>query len=218
MNPIPLTLRRETPEDAAAVETLTREAFWNQFAPGCSEHYLVRRLRESPDFLPELDYVAVAEGRLVGSILYAKAHIALDRGGTLPVIGFGPLSVLPADQGRGVGSRLVGHTLELARQAGYAAILIYGDPAYYSRLGFVPAEQYGIGAPDGFYRAALQAYELQPGALAKANGLLIESPVYDMDPTESEAFDAQFPYKTKLEGTASQRRFQDILAMCKPRA
>jgi len=217
MNPIPLSLRREMPEDAKAVETLTREAFWNQYTPGCSEHYLVHRLRDSSDFLPDLDYVAYAEGRLVGSILYAKAHIALDRGGTLPVIGFGPLSVLPAYQGRGVGSRLVEYTRELARQAGYTAILIYGDPAYYSRLGFVPAEQYGIGAPDGFYRAALQAYELQPGALAEANGVLVESPVYDIDQSESETFDAQFPYKEKLIGTASQQRFQDILALCQPR-
>ena len=34
-------IRNETPADYRAVETLTREAFWNQNFPGCDEHYLV---------------------------------------------------------------------------------------------------------------------------------------------------------------------------------
>ena len=52
-----LVIRRETPADYAAVEHLTREAFWNVYRPGCTEHYVVHLLRNDPSFLPELDLV-----------------------------------------------------------------------------------------------------------------------------------------------------------------
>ena len=35
------TIRNERPGDWEAVETLTRRAFYNQYIPGCMEHYLV---------------------------------------------------------------------------------------------------------------------------------------------------------------------------------
>ena len=40
-----LIIRPEHPEDYAAVEQLTRAAFYNQYVPGCAEHYLVHILR-----------------------------------------------------------------------------------------------------------------------------------------------------------------------------
>ena len=42
------TIRRERPADYAAVEQLTREAFWNVYRPGCMEHYVVHVLRDDP--------------------------------------------------------------------------------------------------------------------------------------------------------------------------
>ena len=36
-----LVIRNERPEDYAAVEELTRKAFYNMYMPGCTEHYLV---------------------------------------------------------------------------------------------------------------------------------------------------------------------------------
>lgn len=42
-----LSLRPEKPVDYLAVETLTREAFWNKYQPGCVEHYLLHMLRQS---------------------------------------------------------------------------------------------------------------------------------------------------------------------------
>ncbi len=32
-------IRNEHAEDTQAVEEVTREAFWNLYVPGCSEHY-----------------------------------------------------------------------------------------------------------------------------------------------------------------------------------
>lgn len=55
-------LRNEEERDWPAVERLTRRAFYHQYVPGCVEHYLAKRLRSHPDFIPELDLVLELEG------------------------------------------------------------------------------------------------------------------------------------------------------------
>ena len=214
---LPIELRPERPADYRMVEELTRDAFWNLHAPGCDEHFLAHVLRDSPDFVPELDYVAVHNGQVVGSIMYTRAKIVPDRGGEKEVLCFGPLAVAPALQGQGVGRQLIEHTKALARELGYDAILIFGHPEYYSRLGFVPAEQYGIGTSWGVYSISLQAFELQPGALSDCAGYFEESASLAVDDVEAAAFDAGFQPKEKLFGLPSQEHFQWIIAQTKPR-
>lgn len=214
---LPIELRPECPADFRAVEELTRNAFWNHHAPGCDEHYLAHILRESSDFVPELDYVAVHDGKVVGNIMYTRAKIVLDRSGEREVLCFGPLAVDPAFQGQGVGGALIERTKTLSRELGYKAILIFGDPEYYSRFGFVPAERYGVGTSWGVYIISLQALELQPGALENCVGYFQESGDYQIDPEASAAFDKGFPPKEKVSGLPSQERFQWIIQQTKPR-
>ena len=212
-----VNIRLEVPEDNKTVEQITREAFWNHHVPGCDEHYLAHVLRDSACFLPELDLVAEQDGTLVGNIMYTKARIMGDDGREYPVLSFGPISVLPEVQGTGIGGKLIRHTLALAKELGHTAVLIYGDPDYYSRFGFVPAEQYGIGTRYNTYAAALQAIELVPDALAGKAGLFYEDSAYEIDPEHAEAFDRLFPAKEKQTGLATQAKFQQHLAMQKPR-
>ena len=212
-----IVLRQETPADYRAVEALTREAFWNLNTPGCDEHYLAHILRDAAAFISELDFVALVDKIVVGNMMYTHSQIALDTGDMLPVITFGPISVLPEYQGKGIGGALIRHTLTLAKQMEYSAVLIYGDPAYYSRLGFVPAERYAIGTEDGYYHDALQAYPLQTNALQETAGRFLEGFIYHIDEAAAAAFDKAFPPKEKLSGTPSQLRFQQIITKRKPR-
>ena len=52
-----MNIRSEQPGDYREVENLTREAFWNVYRPGCTEHYVLNQYRSNPDFVPELDLV-----------------------------------------------------------------------------------------------------------------------------------------------------------------
>ena len=212
-----IELRLELPEDYAAVENVTREAFWNKHVPGCNEHYLAHVLRSSAAFLPELDFVALHDGKIVGNIMYTKAVIRCDDGSERAVLSFGPVSVMPLMQGQGVGSMLIRHTLELAKELGHGAVLIYGDPGYYSRFGFGSAEQYCIGTPDDFFADALQAIELIPGTLSNCAGLFFEDTVYEVDDAEAAAFDKKFLPKALRDDLPSQHRFKELVKARKPR-
>ena len=111
-------IRPETPADYRAVEALTRDAFWNVYRPGCLEHYLVHRYRGREGFVPELDLVLEMDGRIVGHIMYVRATIHTDGGTLLPVMTFGPISIAPECQRRGLGKALLEDSLARAAALG----------------------------------------------------------------------------------------------------
>lgn len=192
-----ITLRPETERDYRAVEQLTRDAFWDIYKPGCDEHLLAHKLRGAKAFLHELDYVAEQDGRIVGNIMYSAARVVDDNGYARPVLVFGPLSVLPACQGQGIGSALVWHTLDIAQKAGHPAVIIFGNPDFYHRFGFKSADQFGITTRDGANFDAFMALPLYEGALNGITGRFYEDDIFQVDPLELAEFDKVFPYREK---------------------
>ena len=122
-----LIIRLETEKDYKAVENLTREAFWNVYKPGCSEHYVLHTYRSSPDFVSELDFVMEKDGVLIGHVMFVRANIDTDDGRVLPIMTFGPISIHPDYQRQGYGKILLDYALEKAAEMGAGAICIEGN-------------------------------------------------------------------------------------------
>jgi len=197
-----INLRLETPADHYEVENLTREAFWHTHRDLthqiCDEHLLVHRLRKSHAYVPELNYVAELDGKLVGHIIYSKSKIVEDSGKSHEMLTFGPISVLPEYQNMGIGKALMTHTFEIAKQLGYRAVIIFGHPNYYPRVGFRPAIELGITTSDGGGSDAFLAYPLFEGALDGICGkYYIDSVFEDLTQEDTLEFDKQFPTKVK---------------------
>ena len=109
-------IHQERPEEYALVENLTREAFWNVYRPGCSEHYILHCFRERDEFIPELDLVMEQDGKIIGHIMYVRAKIQTETGEEIPVLTFGPISIAPAYQRKGyVGRCFYGDSKEKGR-------------------------------------------------------------------------------------------------------
>lgn len=192
-----LTIGPENERDYEEVENLTREAFWDVYKPGCDEHLLAHKLRKIPAFIPELDYVAVLGSRIVGNIMYSRAKVVDGAANEHEVIIFGPLSVLPGYQKKGIGSALVNRTKTLAKELGYRGIVIYGNPAYYHRFGFVNAGDFKITTADGVNFEEFMALELYPGALHGIAGKLHEDRVFMIDQEELFLFERKYPHREK---------------------
>lgn len=212
-----IIIRREQEKDYREVEELTREAFWNHHSPGCDEHYLVHIMRTAPTFVKDLAYVAVDNDRIVGNIMYTETYILGDDNEKYPILCFGPVSVLPEYQGKGIGSKLIEHTKMMAKDLGHQAILIFGDPEFYKKVGFVGAETYSIGTSWNTYAVPLLACELVEGALSGCQGRFMEGEIYEIDKEKAEEFDKTFSPKEKVSGLPSQKRFSELVAMNKPR-
>jgi predicted N-acetyltransferase YhbS len=188
-----IRLRLERDEDHAEVEELTRLAFWNQHVPGCDEHYLAHVLRSSPDFRSDLDFVATIGNRIVGNIMYTCALLVSSEGEELPILSFGPLSVRPEFQRRGVGKALLTHTLALAESEGCPAVAIYGNPSNYVSSGFVCCANVNVGLEPGVFPSALLVRAFKPELLAGRFWSFRPSPAYEVDSEAANEFETRFP-------------------------
>jgi len=192
-----IEVRPETSADYHAVEEMTMRAFWNKHHRGCDEHLLVHKMRKSPDYIPALSRIAVKDGRVIGCIMYSRAWLKKE-GETLEILNFGPLCVDPDWQGTGVGRMLLEETIALAGEAGYPGIVIFGEPDYYPRRGFVTCDKLGITTADGRNFDSFMGYELTQGALKAFGGAFHESGVFqDLSSEETEEFSRQFPFLEK---------------------
>lgn len=64
-----------------------------------------------------------------------------------PIFMLAPVAVSSAHQAQGLGQALIKHGLEQMQQRGVSSVVTYGDPAYYSKLGFAPLSENIIQAP-----------------------------------------------------------------------
>jgi len=124
-------IRPETPADASAIEALTLAAFRDAEHTSHNEQDIVRALREAGALT--LSLVAEMDGVVVGHVAISPVSIA---DGATGWFGLGPISVRPAQQGTGVGSRLMRAALDQLRAQGAAGCVVLGEPAYYGRFGF----------------------------------------------------------------------------------
>jgi putative acetyltransferase len=156
--PLPVTVEPEREDDRAAI----RQVHLAAFAHHLDVADLVERLREVPQYVPELSLVARHEGSAVGHVMLTHAQVVPDDGAAHRVLLLSPLGVLPAVQRRGVGSALVRASLSAADAFGESIVLLQGSPRYYPRFGFVDCRTLGItmDLPDWAPREAGQAYPL----------------------------------------------------------
>ena len=196
-----IIIRREMPTDYAAVEELTRNAFWNVYRPGCLEHYVVYVLRQDPDFVPELDLVMERDGQLIGHVLYMRAKIVADDGREIPMMTFGPISIRPDLQRQGLGKYLLDYSMEQAGKLGAGVLCIEGNIDFYGKSGFVVAGTRGIryhGEPEQESIPYVLLKELWPGFLDGVTGVYHTPKGYYVDEDAAEEFDRNFPPREKL--------------------
>lgn len=198
-----ITIRLEREEDHRTVENLTREAFWNVYQPGCTEHYVLHCYRSNPDFIPELDFVMETDGVLMGHVMFSKAEIAADDGRNIPILTFGPISIAPEYKRKGHGVPLLRFALEKAREMGFGAVFMEGNIDFYKHAGFTLASGLHIhyyGEPRESDVPYFLGQELKEGYLEGIEGTYHTPKGYFVamdDPEGFEVFDALFPKKEK---------------------
>jgi putative acetyltransferase len=157
-----LVIEPEQRGDHAAVRALVRAAFSHHE----SVADLVDLIRASPEFVPGLALVARERDAIVGFVLLSHADLIDEHDRRHRVLTLSPLAVLPAAQGRGVGSALVLAGLAAAEALGEPLVTLEGSPRYYPRFGFEDCRPLGIkitlpdwAPPDAGMAYRLSAYD-----------------------------------------------------------
>ncbi len=157
-----MIIRAELPQDIEAIHKLTIAAFLNAPHSDHTEQFIVRALRKANALAISL--VAEDEGQIVGHVALSAVSISDN---SHAWYGLGPISVLPEQQKRGVGSLLMQSAIERLKSLNARGCVLLGDPNYYQRFGFKP--QKGLilpGIPEGYFQAILLAGNWPQGTVS----------------------------------------------------
>jgi len=168
-----IVIRSERKEDFDAIHEVNRLAFGQE-----DEAFLVQRIWNSSQFIPELSLVASKEGQIVGHILFSLIDIE-GQHGNRSVLSLAPMAVHPDFQNQGIGSKLVREGLKKCQQLGYEIVIVIGHPNYYPRFGFAPARQKGLEASFPVPDEAFMVLELVPNSLTGLKGTVKYPPEFD---------------------------------------
>ena len=202
MNKNDYVIRLERKEEYRAVEELVREAFWNVYRPGCSEHYVIHVLRDDPAFVKELDFVMEQDGNLIGQNMFMRTIIEADDGRTIPVLTMGPIGITPELKRKGYGKALLDYSLEKAAETGAGAVLFEGNIGFYGKSGFDYAGKFGIryhDLPEDADASFFLCKELILGYLDGITGVYQTPQGYYVKDEDVEAFDKGFSPRKKLK-------------------
>lgn len=166
-----MQIREEQEADFPAIYDLVQTAFQTARVSNGDEQNFVNRLRMSDNYLPELALVAEADGHLIGHIMLTRTFLT-SATGQVPLLLLAPVAVELAHRNRGIGARLIEAACRRAREDGYQAVILVGDPAYYQRFGFKTAAAFGISNTDQIPEPYVMVRELIPGALANISGTI----------------------------------------------
>jgi putative acetyltransferase len=129
-----MIIREEAPNDRPQISQVVQAAFGRM-----AEAHLVEQLRAEGDSVIAL--VAVEQSQIIGHVMLSNMAAPFK------ALGLGPVSVRPDRQRSGVGSALIREGLGQAREDGWHAVFVLGDPAFYRRFGFDPELAGGFTCP-----------------------------------------------------------------------
>ena len=144
----------ETPEDGALVRRLVEE------------------IRSKRFYLPELELIMVNEAdEIIGYCMFSRFHLEGKYEQELLILT--PVAVKTELQRQHISRELIEYGLEQARELGYKAVIVEGNPMNYRSRGFVTSEPFGITAHESVGLPApecLMVQELIPGGLEGIRG------------------------------------------------
>lgn len=164
-----MKIRQETEQDFDEIYTLIQTAFKTAKVSDGSEQDFAVGLRNGENYIPELALVAEKDNRLIGHIMLTKIYVKQDDRSFEGLL-LAPISILLEYRNQGLGSMLIEKSLALAKDMGYTAVFLVGDPAYYHRFGFGRSADYGIKYADNIPDRYVMVRELVPHALNGVTG------------------------------------------------
>ncbi len=135
---------------------------------------LVEEIRSKKYYLPELELIMMDEGnQLLGYAMFSRFHIEGKYENELLLLT--PVAVKTELQRQHISKELLEYGFQKAKEMGYKAVLVEGNPRNYNPRGFQPSYRYGIEAGPRIklpHPDCLMVKELEPGALDEISGIV----------------------------------------------
>ncbi len=147
-------------------------------AEGAMVRALVEEIRGMVSYVPELELVMVDgdTDAVIGYVMFSRFHLEGKYENELLILT--PVAVKTELQRQHISRDLIEYGFQQAKELGYKAVIVEGNPANYRSRGFVTSCDHGIVAHESVHLPApecLMVKELVPGALSGIHGTVCYS-------------------------------------------
>lgn len=134
-----------TPDQTEEIKSLFTTVFSD--SEGQSEGILIGNL--AYELMTETDrkdlygFVAIEDIKIIGCIFFSRLSFESD----ICAFILSPVAVHTEHQGKGIGQQLIKYGIMRLKDEGVELVMTYGDPDFYSKVGFKPVEEEIVKAP-----------------------------------------------------------------------
>ncbi|RKZ93609.1 MAG: GNAT family N-acetyltransferase [Gammaproteobacteria bacterium] len=104
---------------------------------------LVTELIRTTDSKDLLGYVSISDGRIIGCIFFSRLTLPSSKAAFI----LSPVAVSSQKQGKGLGQQLINYGIQQLKTRGVELVFTYGDPNFYSKVGFLKIAEDVVKAP-----------------------------------------------------------------------
>ena len=166
-----LTFDTEKENEFSEIYELVKIAFQTSENADGDEQDYVNNLRKSNNYIPELALTIKDGIKIIGHIMLTKTIIT--RGNEkLEAILLSPVCTQLEYRNKGIASKLIIHSLTMAKDKGYKAVFLVGEPEYYSRFGFKSIINFVLKDTGDIPEKSTMGLELEEGYLGKKGGTI----------------------------------------------
>ena len=168
-----ITSTAHSPEYLQPALALVEQVFTAHESPeeGRLVRSLVQEIRAKEFYLPALELLMVEDGEVIGYVMFSRFHLGGRFSDRLLLLS--PAAVRTDRQRQGISRALIEHGFARAREMGFTAVMVEGNPANYRARGFRTSADDGIVAGPNVHLphvSCLMAAELVPGGLDGVTG------------------------------------------------
>lgn len=166
-----MIIRCEEEKDFKNIYDLVKTAFQTAKVSDGTEQDFVNELRSGENYIQKLALVAEDDNKLIGHIMLTKLYINGENKKFEELL-LAPICIALEYRNKKIGAKLIEESFNRARELGYSAVFLVGDPEYYSRFGFKTLSEFGIENKSEIPDKFVMGCELYKGALLNKKGSL----------------------------------------------
>jgi predicted N-acetyltransferase YhbS len=133
------------------------------------EQDYVNKLRKSGNYIPELALVIKDGAHIIGHIMLTKT-LLIQGEERLETLLLSPICTRLEYRNQGIGSKLIRYALAKAKELGYPAVFLVGNPVFYIRFCFRSIADFGIRETDKIPVEYIMGLELEQDFLGAKGG------------------------------------------------
>ena len=180
-----VTIRPEEQRDYRSIVSLILRSFreGTSYSDGTDIIALVEEIRVSPNYIPELSFVAELNNSVVGHFLFSRFPLSPAREGghnnktDSGIVMLAPVSVHADYFRQGIGTAMITMGIEKVRELGYKGITVEGNYNFYNKVGFRTSSEYNIFPTSGYPMKeprCMMCQETYKGSLDGIRGYIVD--------------------------------------------